>query len=250
MSRSLPPEILDLTIDHLHDEPTALKACCLVSKSWVPRTRKHLFALVEFRTLQSPVERWKKNFPDHSNSPAHHTHTLCIRNLPTLIAADTEVGAWIRSFRNVVQLHLERITWEGPRSPLVPFHGFSPTIRSLSLTRTSFEVFDLICSFPLLEDLTLVLLAADDADRWTVPLASPKLTGSLELITPGMVPPIARRLLELPDGLHFVKIRVTCLNEEDARSATDLVSRCSSTLEILDIGCFLPGGFPSASAIV
>jgi len=56
MSRSLPPEILDLIVDHLHDEPTALKACCLVSKSWVPRTWNHLFALVEFCVLQLFVE--------------------------------------------------------------------------------------------------------------------------------------------------------------------------------------------------
>ena len=51
MSCTLPPEILDLIIDHLHDEPATLKTCCVVSKSWVPRTRKHLFALVEFRVL-------------------------------------------------------------------------------------------------------------------------------------------------------------------------------------------------------
>jgi len=82
MLRSLPPEILDLTVDHLHDEPIALKACCLVSKSWVPRTREHLFARVEFRGTELPVERWKKNFPDPSNSPVHHTRTL-LHSLPS-----------------------------------------------------------------------------------------------------------------------------------------------------------------------
>ncbi|KAF9645264.1 hypothetical protein BDM02DRAFT_3073690, partial [Thelephora ganbajun] len=44
----LPPEILDYIVDLLHDEPETLKQCCLVSKSWVSRTRKHLFANVEF----------------------------------------------------------------------------------------------------------------------------------------------------------------------------------------------------------
>jgi len=129
MPCTLPPEILDLVIDHLHDEPTTLKACCVVSKSWVPRTRKHLFARVDFRAVELSVERWKKNFPDPSNSPAHHTRTLCIRDLPTLTAEDTEVGGWIRSFHNVVQLRLEHITWEGPQSPLIHFHGLSSTVR-------------------------------------------------------------------------------------------------------------------------
>jgi len=161
------------------------------------------------------------------------------------------VGGWIRSFHNVVQLRLERITWEGPRSPLIPFHRLSPTVRSLSLACTSFEVFDLICSFPLLEDLGLILLTAGSAGGWTAPLTSPKFTGSLELMTrAGGIRPAVRRLLDLPNGLHFAKIRVSCLNEEDARAVTDLVSRCSSTLETLDVGFFLTGGFSSASAIV
>ena len=30
---NLPPEILDYILDLLHDEPEALKECCLVSKS-------------------------------------------------------------------------------------------------------------------------------------------------------------------------------------------------------------------------
>ena len=241
---SLPPEILDLIVDHLQYETTTLKACCLVSKSWVPRTRKHLFARVEFHALQHPVELWKKAFPDPSSSPAHHTRTLCIRDLPTLTAADMDVGGWIRSFHSVVHLRLERIIWQGRRAPLIPFHGLAPTIRSLRLTSTSFEVFDLICSFPLLEDLALVLLTTGDADGWTAPSTSPKLTGSLELImNTGGIRSVVRRLLDFPDGLRFVEITVSCIGEEDARSATDLVLRCFDTLEALAI-CGTPtGGF-------
>jgi len=245
----LPPEILDLIVDRLCDEPKTLKACCLVSKSWIPRTRKHLFARVEFRTLQRHVELWKKAFPDPSNSPAHHTRTLCIRDLPTFTAADTDLGGWIRTFHNVVHLRLERIVWQGRRPPLSPFHGLAPTIRSLRLTSTSFEVFDLICSFSLLEDLALVLITTGDAHRWIPPLASPKFTGSLELMMrTGGLRPVARRLLDFPDGLHFATIQVSCINEEDARSATDLVSRCCDTLETLSI-CGSPiSKFPSVSA--
>ncbi|KAF9647951.1 hypothetical protein BDM02DRAFT_3065508, partial [Thelephora ganbajun] len=48
MSSSLPQEILDLIIDHLRDEPDMLKICCIVSKPWVQRTRKHLFVHIKF----------------------------------------------------------------------------------------------------------------------------------------------------------------------------------------------------------
>ncbi|KAF9789308.1 hypothetical protein BJ322DRAFT_992451, partial [Thelephora terrestris] len=44
----LPPEISDHVVDLLHDEPDALRMCCLVSKSWVPCAQKHLFHEVVF----------------------------------------------------------------------------------------------------------------------------------------------------------------------------------------------------------
>ena len=51
MSNShLPAEMLDHVVDHLHDARDALRNCCLVSKSWVPRARKHLFADIWFPT--------------------------------------------------------------------------------------------------------------------------------------------------------------------------------------------------------
>ena len=33
VSPSLPPEVIDHIIDHLHDEPDLLKACCVAPKS-------------------------------------------------------------------------------------------------------------------------------------------------------------------------------------------------------------------------
>ena len=69
MSCPLPPEVLDLIVDNLHNELRVLRTCCTVSESWVPRTRTHLFACVEFRLLRSPIESWMKGFPDPSKSP-------------------------------------------------------------------------------------------------------------------------------------------------------------------------------------
>ncbi|KAI0784373.1 hypothetical protein C8Q75DRAFT_736241 [Abortiporus biennis] len=37
------PEILDLIIDNLHDDTKSLRSCSLVSKSWLPSSRYHLF---------------------------------------------------------------------------------------------------------------------------------------------------------------------------------------------------------------
>jgi hypothetical protein len=241
---SFPPEILDLITDHLHDEPTTLKACCVVSKSWIHRTRTHLFAHVEFHASKSHTELWKKTFPDLSKSPAHHTRSILIYGLSVITTADGGVGGWIRSFHNLVHLHLGRRGSEDHRVSLVPFQGLSPTLRSLRLTSTSLEILDLICSFPLLEDLALVTLRGGGAaDVWNIPSTSPKLTGSLSIF--GGIIPAACRLVGLPNGLNFTKISVAYL-DEDVKSTTDLVSSCSNTLESFSIYYYTPGVSPSS----
>ena len=246
-SRSpLPPEILDLTIDHFHDEPATLKVCCLVSKSWIPRARRHLFDHVKFDEFrESSFGSWMKTFPDPSNSPAHYTRTLSIFGIKPFTAADTDVGRWIHAFSSVVHLHVEICNsniWDGGvriRVSLLPFHGLSPAVRSLHLESASglsSEV-NLMCSFPLLEDFAFIVFDhGNDADEWTTPSTSPRLTGSLTLSgAEEEIGPTARRLLDLPNGLHFTKIVLVWVTDVDPRLANDLVLRCSNTLESLDV---------------
>ena len=246
MPCTLPPEMVDFIVDHLHDESAALKTCCVVAKSWIPRTRKHLFAHVDFYARKSHVERWKKTFLDPSNSPAHHTRSLSIYGSPAVTAEDTDVGGWIRTFRNVI--HLSLICREGHR----PSSSHSTDYRPPS-DRSTYPLpppsFNLVCSFPLLEDLSFVFFGSkSEPDRWNVPLRSPKLTGSLDLRTPMGTRSVARRLLDLPDGLHFTKITVGC-GARDSQSITELVSRCSDTLESLTISSWFQSMFSSASVI-
>ena len=169
MSPPLPPEILDLTVGHLHDDPATLKACCVVSKPWVPRTRKHLFAHVEFHHSRSPIELWRKAFPDPSNSPAHHTQSLLVAG-PAANMGDADL---IRTFHNVEYLTFSLTC----RAFLVPFYGLLPAVRSLRLLYSTSSVFDLICSFPLLEDVALDL-PYSEGDGQNTPSTSPKLTVS------------------------------------------------------------------------
>jgi len=227
--------MLDLIVDHLYDDPTALGACCVVSKSWIPRTRKHLFARVKFNTTEFRIELWKKAFPDPSNSPAHHTRTLSIHDAPVIATAD------IHAFCNVVHLQLSNMD----RTSLFLLRGFSPAIRSLSLIHASLGDFNLICSFPLLEDLELVtLFPMKDEDGWNTPLKSPKLTGTLDFKMFWRASSVTRQLLDLPGGLHFSKITLLFSNEA-AKSVTDLVSGCSGTLELLTLNFYPRGAFLS-----
>lgn len=106
MSRSrLPPEVSDCIIDLLHSEHKTLKVCCLVSKSWVPRVRKHLFAEVVLRSLDA-LEAWKQTFPDPVGSPGYYTRSLYISCPQVIFAAVVEENGWIRAFFNVVRLRV------------------------------------------------------------------------------------------------------------------------------------------------
>jgi len=236
MCSSLPSEILDLIADHLHDEPDTLKACSLISKSWVPRARRHLFAHVEFG---STIQPWIGAFPDPSSSPAHHTRTLRIRDLGSVTAAGPGVGHWIRAFHSVVHLHLDS-SCDRYGNPVSLFHGLSPAVKSLHLYLIPIpylEIFDFVCSFPLLEDFIFSPSGYEgDADIWIAPLTSPRLTGLLELEgTIAGIRFIVRRMLDFPNSLHFTKIVLAGLSGMDFESITSLVSRCSDTLESLNV---------------
>ena len=243
----LPPEILDYIVDSLCDDPEALRNSCLVAKSWVPRTRKHLFRNIKF-TLRKNLESWKKTFPDPSNSPAYYTHVLSVKCPQVVTAADAGKGGWIQAFSRVVRLSLDNP--DDPKVSLAPFYGFSPVLKSLRVSSTLPQIshiFNFARSFPLLEDLALIGydILSDNGNDLHVPqpnmtLASPAFTGSLELMVLGGIGIAARRLLDLPSGLHFRKFALLWLREEDVRWTTELVARCSHTLECIGVMHHLP----------
>jgi hypothetical protein len=254
----LPVEILDHIVDHLHDTKAALKNCCLASKSWIPRTRKHLFAVVDFSTPKC-LETWKETFPDPLTSPGRYTNTLFIDSAEFVTVADAEAGGWIRGFSCVERFEVDIASHEFA-PPLVPFHGFSPAVKSLRVVVLALppsSIFNLILSFPLLEDLTVVNYfeaGTDDSDGSegdeTLIAARPAIpsmfTGSLELYLQAGMEPIARRLLSLPGGIHFRKFTLTWLREEELPLMMALVGECSHTIESLNIGSELFGTDHSA----
>ena len=251
MTPQLPPELLELIVDHLHDEPTTLRSCCLVSKSWVQRTRQHLFAGVEFDPEKSPLESWVKTFPDPSNSPAHYTRSLSISGLPTPAASGSSTRTCICTFRNLERLTISAIRLGyGVRGTFVPLHGISPTLQSLTVSDVIVplsDVFDLICSFLSLDNLELTRITdcGDLNETWIIPPTSPKLSGALRLRTLNETRSIIRHLLDLPGGLLFSKILAGYFFQ--AEITVDLVPRCFNTLETLQIGFTDFGEPPSAS---
>ena len=246
MSCSLPPDVLGLVVDHLRDEPTALKACCLVSKLWVPWARKHLFAHIDFNPDGPSIESWMRAFPDPSRSPAHYAYRLSIRTLLVTPAQSPNPEPWLRAFHRIKMLRVETIRRDDSQIHLTPLHGLSSTLESLSVINSGTpisEVLGLICSFPSLKDLTLFSEAddSDPADRWVIPLTSPKLTGALQLAARNRT--IVQSLLHLPGGLRFREIGAACFDADAIEAITDLVLKCCDTLETVNIMYPFPSTF-------
>ena len=110
------------------------------------------------------------------------------------------------------------------------------------------QILNFVCSFPLLEDLTLPSLGSslgnddDHREPQTIILSSsPTFTGSLDLTILEGTESIACRLLDLPNGLSPRKFRWE--TRGDLEGKTELVARCSDTLERLDIACSRPRTF-------
>jgi hypothetical protein len=249
---NLPPEILDLIVDHLYDERSTLKACGAVSKSWVPRARRHLFFYVRFGST-SPIELWMKAFPDPSSSPVHYTRGLSFYGFETIAAAGAHAWAWVRAFRHVVHLQMVAARWNDNRVSLAPLYGLFPALRSISIHNSRIppsELLDLICSSPLLRDLQLQNVTASDStvkDEWSAPLTSPELTGTLRLN--GRISPVIWRSLNLLNGRsRLANIVMTCMGG-DTDLMADLVLKCSETLESLCIGYLSVGMFPLVSVV-
>ena len=251
----LPREILDDIIDFLHDEPGTLKECCLVSEHWITRTRKHLFAKVVFRSAND-LESWKKTFPDPLNSPSYQTHTLVINRARAIVETDARVGSLIRTFSCIVRLRLmvgdtDKKTLNNlQKPPLTPFHKFTSTLKSLhvgGLLLPCPQTFNVVRSFPLLEDLSLLgrnksLGDGDDlrGSCTIVPPTSPPFIRSLGIYVFGGMGDTVRYLLDLPSGPHFRQLSLLWHYKEDLQWTTKLVARCADTLECLGVTCYPP----------
>ena len=145
-----------------------------------------------------------------------------------------------------MHLRLRVLHAEGGKSGafLASFYGLSPIVKSLHVYFDALplsRVFDLLISFPLLEDLTLTgnvydtsTHSGDNPDglpNIVRPLDLPAFTGSLDLPRAlGGGGPIARQLLSLPGGIHFRKLALGSYHREELLLMVALVGELLSTI--------------------
>jgi len=233
--RTIPQDIINEITDHLATDRgfklRTLRACALISKSWVQPCRRHLFHTVYF-TLRN-MSRWFKIFSVPEESPAHHVKDLHI---------------WIGGGGCIPERFFEYTQWfaNAERMTLLG-HGGVPPPRRIPLWRlpqsvtsliidasavTLVQVRDIMTQLPNLDNLSL---SGDPAtiNRRVLPGIGTALRGrfggKLILSDEYASEDVIKMLLEIPSGLHFTEVQVCC-NRKSLLSDIGLAEACAKTL--------------------
>ena len=170
-SARLPQELIDSVIDELKHDVGSLRACSLVSKPWVYRSRRYLFATVHLPTCL--LRKWLERVPADPSintpplDPHHHVRSLSLQPATTsapFCIPETFVDH-LSSFTQVSTLAIGsslRKEWTDPfsDSALVAkyFGGLGQSLRKLELTRVHLNMAvlkALLDVFPLLEQILI-----------------------------------------------------------------------------------------------
>ena len=232
--------MIDVIIDHLHDDIQSLRACSLVCKSWTRSSRFHLFSTLTVSRL-SAVERLLKSAPAIIPFIRH----LHLRRLLWDIILPLLVG-----FKSIKSL-----TTTGLDTHRLDAHVLSDFCCNFSaavVVQLDDAVFDdadqlvrFICAFPRLQRLAINCMGLPDEFGSDLPpptafSLSPHLH-DLELDDVCM-DPVLDWLLSLPDrpALRAVRLRPTIFNNSD--TITMLLLALGDSLETFLISTSIADG--------
>ncbi|KAJ7235715.1 hypothetical protein B0H12DRAFT_135040, partial [Mycena haematopus] len=162
----LPPEVIDLIIDNLHDHPPTLRTCSLISRNWLGGSRYHLF---------NGMYLFARNFLAFRELLKSPYNTLCfhLRNLHA-IGLTHELAYLLPLLPGFCRLRSLNIHGNPLRYDYqVPGAETFPFIHSLTLSRASFASYpsfsDFLSRFPSLKTLALDRILFDDQENLIPP---------------------------------------------------------------------------------
>jgi len=229
---SIPQDIVDQILDHLviDSDSRALRACALVSKSWVESCQRHLFYTALF-TFGS-VREWARDIPVPEESPARHVRDLriCVGGKDWVPEKFFEYTSWFTNVR--------RLTLLG-RGGFPPFR--TPSLWRLPRSVASLIITTNVCTLveirimarlPNLDDLSLLgsPIRVDEDILLEVGTTLRGRFGGKLVPHPALdAKDFMSMLLEIPTRLHFTEVEICC-----ARECLPLVVRltdaCDETL--------------------
>jgi len=239
---AIPLDIVNEIADHLASDSDfrsirAIRACALVSRSWVQPFQRHHFRVISFDSRS--VDRWIKTFPVPEESPACHVRDLrvWIEVGSRALEKCAEYTPW---FTNVEKLSL---LGDGGL-PLLRGSSFwrlpeSVTTLAIDMGKiTLVQVRGIMAQLPNLDNL--ILSAAESLSRVDTrelsgigTVLQRSFRGRLVLYNGFVDEDVINMLLETPSGLRFTEVQIHCFTPERLPSAVRLTEACSRTLEKL-----------------
>ena len=184
---TIPPELQDRIIDHLHSDNLALATCSLVCKTWLPASRYHFFQTQTLCLTNDNIH----SFVELLNSPAStlllgYALTVKISPLPPAPLSDTVIHSSIVIFDTISphlsklkirSLCLEGVRWVVNKGKLEEIIKCFAAISELRLSAVIFsrpnEFIKFTSSFLALETFSvqdLAFFGRDDIAHTTLPL--------------------------------------------------------------------------------
>ena len=234
-----PQDIIDEILDHLAADSDfeSLRACVLVSRSWVPSCRRHLFHTLDL--TWGKMDRWLYAFPVPEESPAYHFRALRI-TISGINWFPDKFFEHAPRFMNVRKLSF----FGGERclgSRLPSRWKLPESVTSLTIEASNgvglVEIWDIMARLPNLDDLSLwgFFVPADRcALRGIGTVLRGRFGGELVLGTVYANYECTNLLLEMLAGLPFIKVEINCAREY-IPSVIRLVEACSKTIVKLSL---------------
>ena len=222
----LPQEIIDEILDHLAagSDLSSLRSCALVSKSWVPSCRRHLFHTLHF--TPAAAFEWSKTFRVPEESPAPYVKDLHV----SAGGSDRLFFKCTKGFTNV-----ERVTLSGDVEWIPKCWRLPQSITSLTIDSDAsnlVQVGNIMAQLPNLDSLSLSgdLVPVDRARLVGIGTTlKGKFGGRLRLTVGYVDRDVLNMLLEIPTGLRFTEVDI-CGMHGCLLSTVRLTEACRTTL--------------------
>jgi len=244
----IPQDVVDEILDHLAADSNfeSLRACALVSRSWIPSCRRYLFHTADLTRWK--MNRWLNAFPVPEESPAHHVRDLRI---------SIEWSNWFHDkflehapwFTNVQRLYLLGGGGDYLGSRLSSLWRLPESITSLTVDAsygvTLAGIWDIMARLPNLNDLSLrgFFIPADRRELLEIGTVPRGGIGG-ELVLPGVHgnAVATKMMLEILTGSPFSKVEITCAHEY-MPLIIRLVEACSKTVVKLTLNVIFNGEY-------
>lgn len=243
----LPQEICDLIIDHLNDDKPSLRCCALVSRGWVYRSQAHLFYLLILG--DKLLRRWFDTFSPSDERIHSFVKTLVLYPSSDFLGNFVHFQEYVPAFKSLEHLLINgrMMPYECHQFPYIRWFGhLKHTLKVLQLESVTVNP-HIVAGFPRLEFLLVrysnlpSVHSVDGLDddipaksdfynafKGTVGFDIHSWDSGVELLT---------AFADCPLGYDTMRIGVGAADgKRPAKEAINrLISRCSNTLEVLDI---------------